>query len=410
MSRTSLFVLIFLALLWLIGGSVRRALPPDVVLIQAGPQRGSYDEHAQRYATRLAEAGLKTEVQNIVDSVQIVRNLNATDGRVQVGFMAQSVDPRAYPKVMSAGVIELQPLFLFLRRSLAPLASPAALLGRRLVMPPPGSATAQAVRDVLALYGVTPDNTAFSHLPIAEAMVALQQGEYDAGFFMLAPSNAMVNRLAHDARLHLVAFSENVGISRNIDYLKPAVLARGAYDLRAVLPAQDVALVGATVNVIVRQDIHPAVLYALLNAMKEVHKGQTLVSGAGDYPTQTGTALPLHPLASEWAKTGTPWLYTHLSPALAGLVDVYWGPALFLLALVSAFGTLRSLNEFIHTGALNLSLLFLLRLQAQVDAGRPPGFLSRTVFRLAEPIVLRESNAKKARDQLERLRPHVSRV
>jgi TRAP-type uncharacterized transport system substrate-binding protein len=389
---------------------VQRALPPDVVVLQAGPQRGTYDEHARRYARQLADAGLKTEVQNFVDSVQIAGNLNAPDGRVQIGFMAQSVDPKAYPQVMSAGVIELQPLFLFVRSSLGPLASPAALLGRRLVMPPEGSATAQAVRDVLALYGVTPANARFTYLPIAEAVVALQQGEHDAGFFMLAPSNAMINRLAHDDRLRLVDFHENVGISRNIDYLKPAVLARGAFDLRAVLPPQDVALVGATVNVIVRQDIHPAVLYALLNAMKDVHKGQTLVSGAGEYPTLVGTVLPLHPLANEWAKSGTPWLYTHLPPSLAGLVDVYWGPALFLLALVSAFGTLRSLNEFIHAGALSVALLFLLRLQARVDAGREPGFLSRRLFRVAESIVLMENKADQAREQLARLRPHINRA
>jgi hypothetical protein len=276
-------------------------------------------------------------------------------------------------------------------------------------MPPAGSATAQAARDVLALYGVTPENTPFINLPIAEAVVALQQGEHDAGFFMLAPANAMIDRLAHDDRLQLYSYTDNVGISRHIDYLKPALLARGAFDLRRVQPPQDVALVGATVNVIVRQDIHPAVLYALLNAMKDVHKGQTLVSDPGDYPSLVGTVLPLHPLAYEWAKAGTPWLYTHLSPAVAGLVDAYWGPALFLLALVSAFGTLRSLNEFIHTGALNLSLLCLVRLQARVDAGRQPGPVSRLVFRLAEPIVLRESKATKAREKLERLRPHVVR-
>lgn len=74
----------------------------------------------------------------------------------------------------------------------------------------------------------------------------------------------MINRLAHDPQLHLYSFTESVGISRNIDYLKPTLLARGAFDLRAVRPPQDVAMVGAV--------------------------------------------LPLHRLASEWAKTGTPRL------------------------------------------------------------------------------------------------------
>ena len=407
MSRTSFVVLILLALVWLAGGTVRRALPPAVVVIQAGPLGGSYDEHARRYARHLQAAGLATEVQNIADSVQIVEAVNRDTPRVDIGFTAQAVDPATHPNVVSAGVIELQPLFLFHRSSLGEPASLAELQGKSLVMPAQGSATSRAARDVLAQYGVTPENTRFTYLPIAEATRALQRGEHDAGFFMLAPSNAMIARLAGDENLRLFSFIESVGISRQLDYLKPAVLARGAFDLRRLRPHRDVGLVGATVNVVVRHDIHPAVLYALLNVMREAHQGQSLVTDHGTYPSLVGTALPAHPLAAAWAQTGTPWLFKHFSPGVAGVVDAYWGPALFLVALVSAFGTLRSINELIQEAALKAALLYLSRLQKRVDAGRRLGGLSRVLFRLVEPVVLQQDSAALARDQLERLRPHL---
>jgi TRAP-type uncharacterized transport system substrate-binding protein len=410
MSKISLVFLVVLAVLWLAGGSGGRALPPEVVHLQAGPVGGSYDEHAQVYARALQAAGLKTELSHIANSTQIVSAVNDHQARprVDIGFTAQALSAKDLPNVFSVGVIELQPLFLFHRSSLGVLSTPEALRGKRLVMPPAGSATSQAALDVLAQYGITPDNTPISFVPIAQAATALQRAEFDAGFFMLAPSNAMITTLATDDGLGLFSFSENVAITRHVDYLKPTTLARGAFDLRKVRPAQDVQLVGAAVNVVVRGDIHPAVLYALLGAMQNVHKGQSLVSNHGDYPSLVGTGLPVHPLASEWAKSGTPWLYTHLRPSVVGLVDAYWGPALFLLAVVSAFSTLGSLNDFIHGMALAAALLFLALLQWRVQAGRVPGAASRGLFRLAERVVLQEDSTSQARGRLERLRPHLA--
>ncbi len=407
MSRTSFIVLLVLALLWLVEGSVGSALPPKEVLILAGPKLGSYDDHANRYAEFLRKPGFGPHIENLNNSLEIVNRLDDEKARNQVGFTAQAVDPKAHPDLRSLGVVELQPLFVFVRASLGEVTTPAAFAGKRLVMPPAGSATAQAALDVLKAYGVQPEGQQIQHLLLKDAAAALQHGEHDVGFFMLAPGSDVIRGLVQDPGLRLFSFTENVALTRKISYLKPALLPRGAYDLRAPLPPQDVALVGATVNVVVREKTHPALIYTLLDTLKEVHGGVSLVSGHGEYPSLVATALPVHPLASEWAKTGTPWLFAHLNPTLAGLVDAYWGPALFLLALVSAFGTMRSLSEFIQDAALNAALFFLRWLQRRVDAGRQPGPLSRLLFKAAEAVVVREDNADRARAQLERLRPHL---
>jgi len=407
MSRVSILVLAMLAALWWAVGNLRRALPPDLVVIQAGPVGGSFDTHARRYAAYLEQLGLRAQVRNQDDSLKIIDRVADPHGGAQVGFTAQRVDARRYPGVAAAGVIELQPLFLFLRRELAGAHTLPALAGRRLVMPIKGSATAQAAQDLLARYDVTCRNARCTFLGLADAAAALRRGEHDAGFFMLGPDNALVSELAHDPNLQLYSYDDSLGIARNIDYLKPAVLARGAFDLRAGLPPRDVALVGANVNVVVREDIHPAALYALLQAMSEIHKGQTLVSDPGEYPRQSGATLPLHPLAQEWAKSGTPWLYTHLPAALAGVMDAYWGPALVLLAVVSAFGTLQSLNGFIDGLVLGLALHALRWLQWRVGRGARPGPASRLLFRLLEPMIARQDRLQSARAWLERLRPLV---
>ena len=155
------------------------------------------------YASLLAAQGLKAEVRNQDDSLKIIDRVNQAGGGVHIGFTAQHLDPKVHPQVASAGVVELQPLFVFLRRSVAEPATPAGLAGRRLVMPLEGSASAQAAEDVLARYGVTRENAHMSFLRIGDAAAALQRGEHDAGFFMLAPDNALIRRLVADPELVL---------------------------------------------------------------------------------------------------------------------------------------------------------------------------------------------------------------
>lgn len=339
---------------WVVVGAVALAallatilwstLPRGTVVLGAGPEGGTYAQHAAAYAAELQRLGVDSRIVHIGDSLTIVDRVNGPCPCLDVGFTAQQVDPAKYPDVVSAGAIELQPLFLFVRKGLLPADSLAVLRGRRVVAPLAQSATAQAARDVLSHFGVHPADIGYH--PIGEAADVLQRGDADAGFFMLSPSSPVIARLVADEGLALFSFDANVGISRQIDYLQPAQLARGAFSLERDLPPRDTRLVAASVNVVVRRDIHPVVLYALLNAMKAVHRGQTLVSDHGDYPDMVRTALPVHEKAEAWARNGTPWLYDKLPPLLASPLDEYWGMALFIVAVSSVFGTLGTVIQF----------------------------------------------------------------
>jgi hypothetical protein len=407
MPRLSLVMGVVIALSAWVGAALLLHPPRQPVVIQAGPPGGSFDMHARRYAAYMRQHGIDAEVRNQDDSLRIIDKIERGEGGARIGFTAQRVDRQAYPHVASAGVVELQPLFLFLRRALPDPGTLAGLAGRRLVALPQGSATAQAALDLLALYGVTPANASFQFAKIGDAAAGLQRGDYDAGFFMLAPDNALIRRLVADPTLRLLSFNDSVGISRNVDYLRATTLARGAYDLHTPLPATDIALVGAAVDVVVREDIPPAVLYVLLHAMNEVHKGQTLVSNPGDYPSQKGVVLPLHPLGAEWAKRGTPWFYTYLPPGIAGTLDTYLALALALVAVVSGLRTLGSLDAAIEDLRHGLALHALAWLQYRAKRGRSLGPVSRHVLRLAEPVVEKPNSSQVARMRLDWLRRYM---
>lgn len=333
-----------LAVAGVLAATVWSTLPHGTVSLGAGPEGGTYAQHAAAYAAELDRLGVASRIVHIGDSLEIIERVNGPCPCLDVGFTAQQVDPARYPEVVSAGAIELQPLFLFVRKGLAPADMLAALQGRQVVAPLERSATSQAARDLLQHFGVQP--AALRYHPIREAAALLRRGDADAGFFMLSPASPLIAELMADDGLVLFSFDASLGISRQIDYLQPARLARGAFSLARDLPPRDVQLVAASVNVVVRRDIHPVVLYALLNAMKAVHRGQTLVSDHGDYPNMVRTALPVHDKAEAWARNGTPWLYDKLPPLLASPLDEYWGMALFIVAVSSVFGTLGTVLQF----------------------------------------------------------------
>lgn len=404
--QNRLVAYLFVALvLGLAINSVWHALPPSVVVIEAGPVGGSYHDSALRYAKRLEAAGLKTEIRANPQTLEIVGNVQKSSPRTDIGFALQALNKEAYPDVASAGQIEIQPLFIFYNVGLGKMHSLVNLRGKRIVMPPEKSVTAETTRAILSLYDIDEKNTRFTYMPLAQGVEELKSGKHDVGFFMLAPTNKMVRDLVQADTLSLLSLSESVGVSRQLDHLKASVVPLGSYDLKKNLPDADVAVIGGVVNVMVRQDINPAVMYTLLEAMKDTHQGQSLVSGKGDFPSAVGTSLGAHPLAAQWARSGTPWVFAKFGPRVASLIDKYWLFALAILVLTEVYRTLRYLYEFVELGATSFAVRILLWLQRRVAAGKHPGLVSRRLFDMAEKVITRESQNIKAKVLLEQVRP-----
>ncbi len=171
------------------------------------------------------------------------------------------------------------------------------LRGRKIVLPPNDSATTEAAIKVLELYDITPDNSSFTMMPLGDGVKQLQEGRFDAGIFMLAPENPVIRTLAADSALHLVPVAEVKAIASHLPFLRPVMLPRGIYSIADAIPPDSTPMVAAPVGVVVRDDLHPCLVYALLEAMAKVHRGATFLSAAGEFPTTAGSQLAIHPLA-----------------------------------------------------------------------------------------------------------------
>jgi hypothetical protein len=198
---------------------------------------------------------------------------------------------------------------------------------------------------------------------------------------MLAAENPVIRELAADSSLHLMHIAEVKAIANHLPFLRPVVLPRGIYNIADSIPPSDTSMVAATVGLVVRKDLHPHLVYSLLEAMTKVHRGSTFLSNAGDYPTIAGSQLTVHPLAAQYYRTGLPWAYNEFAPWPASVMFEYQPVIVGLFLLSAIFIAATYLTEI---GSLLLESIALVILRG-VERSRPgTGETSRLQRRLAK--------------------------
>ena len=341
--------------------------PPQHATIEVGPVGGSFYQTALNYQQVFAARGIELEIRPKANSLEIIRDVEDAGSGIDIGFESQDVSKYRDAAVFTAGHIQMQPLFVFASADLGRRIALTDLRGRKIVMPPANSATSDAAVRMFQLYDITAENTAFTFMPLADAAKELRAGHFDVGVFMLAPDNPVVQDLAEFSGLRLVPVPEARAIANHLPFLRPTTLPRGIYDIADGIPPSDVAMVAGTVDVVVRPGLHPYLLYTLLDAMAEVHRGATFLSSAGAYPTITGPELTIHPLAQEYYRSGVPWIYRNITPWPASFVDRYLLVALSIFVLCEIWRAAKYLGEI---GNLVLAFRVFPRAQARDGSAR----------------------------------------
>lgn len=381
--------ILLLAILLLVGIAAYRARPPGSLIIETGPVGGSYHQAALQYRDALAKRGITVNVVPKPNSMEIIKDVADPNTNVDVGFIAQDASHMAAEPIATIGQIQLQPLFIFANADLGRRSTMNDLRGKRIVMPPEESATSVAAISVLALYDITAENTSFTFMPLGEAAAQLQDDKFDAGVFMLAPENPTIKTLASDTGLRLMPYTEARAVANHLPFLRQVILPRGIYNIADSIPPYDTPLVAATVGVIIRDDLHPYLIYNLLEAMTVLHRPPTFLSGAGEFPTLAGAQITAHPIAMDYYKSGLPWAYRDLPPWLASLVDAYDTHGLALLLIAAVFVFIGPIADMLAAAFEVMALVIIGRVDRRVArTGRLTNH-QRTMLGLAGAILRR---------------------
>jgi uncharacterized protein len=286
--------------------------PPKTLVIATGMESGSYAAFGELYRQALARDGIQVALRATTGAVENLKLLKDKSGAVAAGFIQGTVGGIAESSnLVSLGGLAYTPLWIFYRGEGA-YDDLTQLQGKRIAIGPEGSGVRIFSHELLKTAGVTAPPTQFLNLPYARANQALLEGRVDAIMTFGSPDNRLIWELLHAKGIKLLSMSQAEAYSRRFPDLSHVVLPRGVIDPGTRNPPSEVHLLSPTTNLIVRKDLHPALVYLLLKASVEIHGGGTWVNKAGEFPTLARQDDPISEQAQRFYKSGGSWLYAYL--------------------------------------------------------------------------------------------------
>ena len=321
------------AILLAAGVIIFTTLPPRTVTMATGPAGGAYQELGLRYRDILARSGVRLRLVNTTGGLDNLARLRDRRSGVQAGFIQGGTTTKEEsPNVESLGTMFFEPLWLFYRKGIGD--GMERFRGRRISIGPEGSggrALAIEIMKRTKVDAVVGELLPFSPQEAADKLIA---GEIDMAFVVSGWDSPVVRQLMATDGIDVANVPRPDAFIALYPFLSKVVLPSGVADLAANRPPSDVILLAAKASLAVRDDLHPAIQYLLLNAAVEIHSPPGIFQKAGQFPAAEAVDLPLSEEAQRFYKSGRPVLQAYLPFWMAALVErflVVFLPALVLL-------------------------------------------------------------------------------
>jgi uncharacterized protein len=286
--------------------------PPSKITIATSLTGDHYQVLGSRYQGILAGSDVEVQLRLTDGAKENLRLLNDPNSGIQIGFMQGGVsNSRLAPNLLSLGRIDHQIFWLFYPAG-DTLADLTQLKGKRIALAAEGSGDRVVCEKILAVAGVNYDNTVLLSQAPQDAVKALDDGTIDALFFNFSLDSQILHTLLKGPQYRLMSFTEAEALTRIFPYLVRLVLPRGTIDLERKIPVTDITLISTTNVVLVRKEIHPAIIDLLARAISEAHSGTGPFQKAGDFPTLTDPEYPVAQSARDFYMNGPSFLNRYL--------------------------------------------------------------------------------------------------
>jgi hypothetical protein len=322
--------------------------PPKTITITSGDVDSAYYRVAQRYAKVLARDGVKLKILTSAGSLENLKRLADPSFKVDIGFVQSGLAKGQNIKhLVSLGSVSHQPVLIF-HRLPQPVELLSQLEGKRIAVGSEGSGTRFLALALLAANGIVPGGkTVLLDTEGDAAAEDLLAGKVDAIFLMADSASSKTMRAMHrTAGIKPVNFTQADGYVRRISYLKKLTLPQGAMDFGKNIPAQDVVLVSPTVELIARENLHPALSDLLLAAAMEIHGRAALFQSRGEFPVPLENEFRISDDAKRFYKSGKSFFYRYLPFWFASLLNRIL--VVFVPLLIILIPGLKSIPALLH--------------------------------------------------------------
>ena len=310
--------------------------PPRSIVMATGAEGGAAHRAGERYRDVLAKRGITVELKTTNGSLENRAKLLDDESGVSAAFVqtgSGTMDDAVWLSAI-AGIYP-EPLWIFYRHDpKKTIAQVSELAGKKIAIGSRGSGTRRVAVELFAAYGIDIEKQPHSELNGIPAATALLKREVDAVAVVTGEDSAQVQSLLREPDIRLLGFPQSAALSRHFPHLTTVKLAPGMIDLAKNTPPEEVLLLAAMSQLLVRNDLHPALIRVLAEAAKEIHHGSGWFHKAGDFPTTRGTDVPIHADADRYFTSGVSFLQRHLP----FWVSVWVERALILLVPLLAIG------------------------------------------------------------------------
>jgi TRAP transporter TAXI family solute receptor len=318
-------VLALVALAFWIASRFVEPAPPNHLVMATGAPGGTYQRYGEQYRRYLEPYGVTLELRPSSGSVQNFAWLR--DGKVDVAFVQGGeaepapAEAKGEPPVVSLGALYYEAMWVFQATGGAPADRLAELKGKRLAVGIDGSGTQSMALHLLRESGIDAGNTKLLRIGGADMLKALDAREVDAVFQVSGVEAPVLADLLRRRDLTLMSLVHAPAYAKRHAKLTALTVPRGVVDIEADLPPRDVSIIAVTANLLARNEVHPALMYLLLDTAVTVNSGHARLAEAGTFPNARGQDVPMADEAQRYYKSGKPFLQRYLPYWAANFVD-----------------------------------------------------------------------------------------
>ena len=308
--------------------------PPHRLLISIDDEKSESYHYAKQYKEILKEDGIDLVLKSSKGSAENYQNLKNSQSEVEAGFVHDGFgSPEEAPDLVSLGSLYYEPIWIFYRNQ-KKLNRISDFIGKKIAIGREGGGVKNLIYHLLKASGIREENTKLIHLGWNDAAMALKESKIDVAFFLATPQDLMIDTLLKDPEIKLMNLDQAEAITKQFPYLHHLVLPHGAIDLKQNIPNDDIHLVSPTVTLLVKDSLHPSLMFLLLKAATQVHGDSGLFEKKNEFPEDKDYQFPLADEAKSYFKSGPPFWQKLLPFWIASLIDRFILIAIPALAVV----------------------------------------------------------------------------
>jgi TRAP transporter TAXI family solute receptor len=286
--------------------------PPRKIVISTGSPVGNYRAFASIYGVYLKKEGITLELRESSGDVENLKRLKDDGSGVDMAFIQDGIaSSEGAGTLVSLGSLYYEPAWI-LCRCKKEITHLSELKGKKIAIGIEGEGTRVLALALLGASGINTENASLVSIGGEQAAIAILKGDVDAAIFVDVPDSPIIAEILKDPSIQLVGLNDAEAFTRQFSYLHHLTLPQGALNLGRNLPSHDVDLLAPTATLVIKENMHPALVYLMLKVISQVHSGPGMLHKKGDFPSEKDTDFPVSSQAVNFYKSGPPFLDKYL--------------------------------------------------------------------------------------------------